>query len=143
MTVMDEYMKDEEFNRLYNRERVILEITETLCSYMESANISRIELAHRLGKHKSFISQVLNGGRNLTLRTLADFLWALNCEARFDLVPIGTPREDEEAEWQRWAEARIVRKTKTNLRDKTRRKNVFHFALTGDDDTFQEAGNWE
>jgi transcriptional regulator with XRE-family HTH domain len=143
MTVVDEYMKDEEFSRLYNQERVILEITEALCSYMDSANISRVELAHLLGKHKSFISQVLNGGRNLTLRTLADFLWALNCEARFDLVPVGTPREDEETEWQRWSETRLLRKTKTDLRDKPKRKRAFYHILTGDDDTFREAANWK
>jgi len=140
---MDEYLKDEGFSRLYNQERVILEITEALCSYMDDANISRVELAHRLGKHKSFISQVLNGGRNLTLRTLADFLWALNCEARFGLVSAGTPREDEELEWRQWSAARIIRKPSTNLQDRSIRKNTFHEVLTGEYDTSQKAVNWE
>ncbi|MBW2142291.1 MAG: helix-turn-helix transcriptional regulator [Deltaproteobacteria bacterium] len=86
MALMDEYLKDEEYHRLYNQERVILKVTEALCQYMEDHNITRVELARRLDKNKSFISQVLNGGRNLTLRTLADFLWALECEPRFNLV---------------------------------------------------------
>ncbi|MBW1711351.1 MAG: helix-turn-helix transcriptional regulator, partial [Deltaproteobacteria bacterium] len=69
MALMDEYLKDEEYHRLYNQERVILKVTEALCQYMEDHNITRVELARRLDKNKSFISQVLNGGRNLTLRT--------------------------------------------------------------------------
>ncbi|MBW2053975.1 MAG: helix-turn-helix transcriptional regulator, partial [Deltaproteobacteria bacterium] len=112
MALIEEHLKDKEYHRLYNQERVILEVTEALCEYMEDHDISRIGLARRLNKNKSFISQVLNGGRNLTLRTLADFLWALECEPRFNLVPAGTPRRDEEAEWREWSGRKITRKSK-------------------------------
>ncbi|MBW2060659.1 MAG: helix-turn-helix transcriptional regulator [Deltaproteobacteria bacterium] len=100
MALMDEYLKDKDYHRLYNQERVILKVTEALCKYMKDHNVSRVELARKLGKNKSFVSQVLNGGRNLTLRTLADFLWALNCELRFELAPTATPRKDEETKWE-------------------------------------------
>ena len=76
-TILDEYLKDAEFRRLFAQEDLIMEVTETLCELMEKEGISRKELADRLGKSKGFISQLLNGGRNLTLRTVADILHVL------------------------------------------------------------------
>ena len=57
--------------------RLNLEVTETICELLEKEKISRKELADRLGKSKGFVSQLLNGGRNLTLRTVADILHVL------------------------------------------------------------------
>ena len=54
-----------------------MEVTETICELLEKEKISRKELADRLGKTKGFVSQLLNGGRNLTLRTVADILHVL------------------------------------------------------------------
>ena len=76
-TILDEYLEDEEFRRLFAQEDLILEVTETICELLENEKISRKELADRLGKSKGFISQLLNGGRNLTLRTVADILHVL------------------------------------------------------------------
>ncbi len=80
-TILEEYLKDEEFRRLFAQEDLILEVTETLCKLLEKEKISRKELADRLGKTKGFISQLLNGGRNLTLRTVADILHVLGYRA--------------------------------------------------------------
>ncbi len=70
-------MHDPEFRKLLAQEELILEVTETICDLLEKEKISRKELADRLGKTKGFISQLLNGGRNLTLRTVADILHVL------------------------------------------------------------------
>jgi len=70
-------MHDPEFRRLLAQEELILEVTEVLCGLLEEEKISKKELAHRLGKSKGFVSQLLNGGRNLTLRTVADILHVL------------------------------------------------------------------
>jgi transcriptional regulator with XRE-family HTH domain len=75
-SVIDD-MNDPEFRKLLAREELILEVTETICNILDSEHISRKELADRLGKSKGFISQLLNGGRNLTLRTVADILHVL------------------------------------------------------------------
>jgi transcriptional regulator with XRE-family HTH domain len=80
-TILDEYLKDEEFRRLFAQEDLILEVTETICELLEKEKISRKELADRLGKTKGFVSQLLNGGRNLTLRTVADILHVLGYRA--------------------------------------------------------------
>jgi transcriptional regulator with XRE-family HTH domain len=80
-TILDEYLKDKEFRRLFSQEDLILEVTETICELLEKEKVSRKELAERLGKTKGFISQLLNGGRNLTLRTVADILHVLGYRA--------------------------------------------------------------
>jgi transcriptional regulator with XRE-family HTH domain len=76
-TLMDKYLEDPEFARLMAQGDLIMEVTETLCELLEKEKISRKQLADRLGKSKGFISQLLNGGRNLTLRTVADILHVL------------------------------------------------------------------
>ncbi len=76
-SVISDDMHDPEFRRLLAQEELILEVTEVLCGLLEEEAISKKELAERLGKSKGFVSQLLNGGRNLTLRTLADILHAL------------------------------------------------------------------
>jgi len=70
-------MQDPEFRKLLAQEELILEFTETICDLLEEENVSRKNLAERLGKTKGFVSQLLNGGRNLTLRTVADILHVL------------------------------------------------------------------
>ena len=76
-TLLDKYLEDPDFARLMAQGDLIMEVTETLCELLEKEKISRKELAERLGKSKGFVSQLLNGGRNLTLRTVADILHVL------------------------------------------------------------------
>ncbi len=84
-TLMDKYLEDPEFARLMAQGELIMEVTETLWDLLEKEKISRKELADRLGKTKGFVSQLLNGGRNLTLRTVADILHVLGYKV--SLVP--------------------------------------------------------
>ena len=77
MTLLEKYMEDPEAAKLVIQGELIMEVTETLCELMEKEKVSRKELAERLGKTKGFVSQLLNGGRNLTLRTVADILHVL------------------------------------------------------------------
>jgi antitoxin component HigA of HigAB toxin-antitoxin module len=64
--------------RLYQQERAILETTELLCQLMEQQGVTRAELAKRLGKSKGYITQLLDGRTNMTLRTISDVLTALD-----------------------------------------------------------------
>ena len=77
-----------ENQRLLRQEELILEITERVCEMMEELGINRTELASRLDRSKGYVSQVLSGGRNLTLRTLADLADALECEITLKLEPL-------------------------------------------------------
>jgi len=92
-TLMDKYLEDPEFARLMAQGDLIMEVTETLCELLEKEKLSRKELADRLGKTKGFVSQLLNGGRNLTLRTVADILHVLGYKV--SLTPYKEERKQE------------------------------------------------
>ena len=90
-TYFQRQMKDPEFLRVFAQERLILDIQEEICRFMQENGISRNELAKRMGKSKGFITQILNSGRNLTLRTVADVFTALEAQ-----ISVRTKRKEEE-----------------------------------------------
>ena len=81
-TILDEYMDDPEFVQTFAQEEFILEITERICEIMQQDNVSRTELACRLGCTKGNITQLLGGGRNLTVRRIADIFRVLGYRPR-------------------------------------------------------------
>lgn len=62
--------------RTYAEERAIITLTRQVQDAIEDAGLSRAELAVLLGTSRSFVSQVLNGSANMTLKTLGALLWA-------------------------------------------------------------------
>lgn len=79
---------DEEFDRLVRQEELILQVTEALTQALDEAGVKKTELARRLGKTPGFVSQVFGGGRNLTLRTVADIAGALSLRPRLELSSV-------------------------------------------------------
>lgn len=77
----------ENFDRLVRQEELILEATEKLTLALDEAGITRTELAARLGRTPGYVSQVFGGGRNLTLRTVADIAAALSMRPTLMLAP--------------------------------------------------------
>jgi len=67
------------------QEELILDATEALARTLRGSGLTQSELAARLGKTKGFVSQILGGGKNLTLRTLADVAGALGCKVEIQL----------------------------------------------------------
>ena len=70
--------------RLLREEELILDVTEAVSAAMQEEGITKAQLAKRMGRSKGFITQLLSGGRNLTLRTLAGLADAL--EARVTIT---------------------------------------------------------
>lgn len=66
-----------ERERVYAQEKLIVDTAEEIWEAMEKREVSKVQLATSLGKSKAFVSQVLTGSRNMTLRTLADIASAL------------------------------------------------------------------
>ena len=80
---IDEWIQESEENKkAFFREEFILDVTEAVCEHMEEHGINRAQLAERLGKSKSMVSQLLNGYRNMTLGTLADIAYALDLKVK-------------------------------------------------------------
>jgi len=89
--------------RLLRHEELILEVTELLSSALEDHQITKSELAEKLGKTKGFVTQVLSGNRNLTLRTIADIAEVLGFRIRVYREPVrqsghSTPRASRRRE---------------------------------------------
>lgn len=71
--------------REWAQEGLILEVSERIHELLEREGISKAELAERLGISKARISQLFDGSRNLTLRSLADIGWALGIEFKLEI----------------------------------------------------------
>jgi hypothetical protein len=85
MNTLKEFV--EENKALYQQEELLLEVTELLASVMDDNDVSKAELARRIGKSKAFVTQCLSGSQNLTLRTLADLFLALGYRLQLGAVP--------------------------------------------------------
>lgn len=91
------YSAEHEFSRAearaFAREDLIYNVTEDVLFQMEQMSVTKQELARRLGKSRSYVTQLLSGARNMTLGSLADICFALGIEpqVRFHRSP-----EDEE-----------------------------------------------
>lgn len=89
-----------ENKKLYAQEGLILDVTEQIWERLSELGWKKQDLATALGCGKSHATQLLNGGRNMTLRTLSDIAQALGSEVRVSLVEEGlaaTPWHDIEA----------------------------------------------
>ncbi|MDR2213074.1 MAG: helix-turn-helix transcriptional regulator [Pseudomonadales bacterium] len=68
--------------RQFARMDLTYNTTEDLLVAMEDQNITKTELAKRLGKSKTFVTQVLSGSRNMTLGTLSDIAFVLELKIK-------------------------------------------------------------
>lgn len=87
-TWFESNLKTDKERRLFEQERLILDATENVFELMDSNEVSKAELARRLGRTRAYITQILSGARNMTLRTFADVLFACGVRARIRLEPL-------------------------------------------------------
>jgi transcriptional regulator with XRE-family HTH domain len=73
-----EYLLEIIQNELYRR----------VDNYMKTENINQTQLAQKLGVSKGYISQILNGGFNHTLKKLIDLSISIGLVPKVDFVPI-------------------------------------------------------
>ncbi len=90
--VHDKFLRTPENRRLYQQEKLLVDATELLALVMERKNMSRAELARAIGKSKAFVTQVLRGNQNMTLRTLADLFGAMHHEVVVQALPFAEDR---------------------------------------------------
>jgi transcriptional regulator with XRE-family HTH domain len=91
-TLVEQYVEDPIHMRLFQQERAIYEVTELIESLMQEQGVSRTELAKRLGKTKGWITQLLDGEANKTIRTVADTFAVLGREYHSSSQPIQISR---------------------------------------------------
>ncbi len=95
-TMIEQMTSDPEGMRLYQQERSILELTEMIWEIMGELDVSKSELASRLGKSRAYITKLLDGTTNMTVRTISDVLNALDRSLGFK----ATPRSVGFQEWE-------------------------------------------
>jgi transcriptional regulator with XRE-family HTH domain len=66
---------------------LITQLMNEINWYMHERGLTRADLASRMGVSPGRVSQVLSGGENLTLRTLASIATALDARFELDLRP--------------------------------------------------------
>ncbi len=72
-------------NRAFAREELVYNVTEDLLVILEDMGITKSELARKLGKSKSYVTQVLSGSRNMTLGSFSDICFALGFKPEINL----------------------------------------------------------
>jgi transcriptional regulator with XRE-family HTH domain len=92
-TLIDRLQGTGEGRRLLQQERTILDLTELICAVMEEQKVSRSDLARLLGKTKGYVTQLLDGRTNMTLRTMSDVFAVLGRELKFRAVPEAEARD--------------------------------------------------
>ena len=71
----------------FQTERVLVDIGEQIVTQMESQGISRAELARRLGVSRPFVTRLLTGSPNLTVKTLVRVASAVGLVVDVSLEP--------------------------------------------------------
>jgi transcriptional regulator with XRE-family HTH domain len=101
----DEWRDDPDY--LY--EGVVLELTEQIVARMKERGIRRSDLADRLGTSRAYVTKLLDGQDNMTLKTLARVANALEMKVDAKFIP----REHA-------AKAATKPQTKASVRQKAR-----------------------
>ena len=91
MNLKEQITKKASGLRIWHQERTILETTELMCEVMEEEGISRAELAKRMKVTRGFVTQLLDGTANMTLRTVSDVFVALGRQFHPAQSPLSPP----------------------------------------------------
>jgi transcriptional regulator with XRE-family HTH domain len=93
-TQFEHLMESPEFRKLYAVEGLVTEAGEFIARLMEERKVSKAELARRMGRSRAYITQLLSGSTNLTVRTLAEVAYALGVEVKLESVPLESARHE-------------------------------------------------
>jgi transcriptional regulator with XRE-family HTH domain len=82
-----ELMKDPSFRKLLAIESLVTEAAELIGRLMAEKKVSKAALAKRLNRSRAWVTQLLSGKTNMTIRTLAELAYALEAEVKLDAQP--------------------------------------------------------
>lgn len=73
----------------YRLEKILFQLGEDMCLLMEQQRLSRTQLAERMGVSPAYITKILDGNLNLTIKSLLKLSEAFGCELTIHFVPTG------------------------------------------------------
>jgi transcriptional regulator with XRE-family HTH domain len=71
----------------YRLEKVLIQLGEDMCLLMEQQGLSRTQLAERMGVSPAYITKILDGNPNLTIKSLLKLSDALGRELTIHFAP--------------------------------------------------------
>jgi len=87
-TQFEQLIERPEFHKLYAIEGLVLEASEFIARLMQEKKVTKAELARRLGRSRAYVTQMLSGSTNITVRTLAEVAYVLGAEVKLEAVPL-------------------------------------------------------
>lgn len=100
---------------LLAEEEFIVAVTEAIAAEMHRQGKTKADLAMHLGKSKAYVTQLLCGSRNMTLRTLADIAFALGRRPE-----VLFPSDDKDSHWETQAQP-VAKVIQLHLQDPSAR----------------------
>lgn len=82
MSGFDDILEESEKSGYHNFFKLANSFARNVFSYLKNNNISQKELAARLGRTEAYVSKLLSGSQNVTLKTIAETANALDCEVK-------------------------------------------------------------
>jgi transcriptional regulator with XRE-family HTH domain len=104
-TQHESLMEDPEFRRLLSVEALVVEASEQIARLMAEQSVSKADLARRLNKSRAWVTQLLSGKANMTVRTLAEVVYTLGAEVKLRAQPLSWTTSGRLADAGRTAEA--------------------------------------
>jgi transcriptional regulator with XRE-family HTH domain len=74
--------------KLHCEEQLVFDVTELISMLMSKKGLKKSDLAKRLNISKSAVTHCLDGRTNMTLRTVADILLALDAKMTVNAEPL-------------------------------------------------------
>ncbi len=96
-TMVEEFTSTPEGMAVFQQERVILETAILIRKLLKERKLTKADLATRLGKSKAFVTQLLDGRANMTLRTISDVMCALGQSLKVSSIPLEIAPSDQPA----------------------------------------------
>ena len=88
--MVEEFTSTREGKAAFEQERAILEVTSLIRRILKEENLTKSDLASRMHRSKSYVTQLLDGRANMTVRTIADVMTALGRSLHFAVGPLGS-----------------------------------------------------
>ena len=97
MTTYERLQADSKSRPGLRTEELILQVTCALSEEMDRQEVNKAELARRLETTRGHVTQLLGGGRNLTLSSIARMADVLGCAVEIRLSPRSSSNERRES----------------------------------------------
>jgi len=110
--------------RAFAREELVYNVTEDILLVLEDLDVSKKELARRLSKSRSYVTQILSGARNMTLGSLSDICLALGVKPKITIQVESVLDSLEAAGEIQWTMEEVDLKTDELIR---KSENVFDY----------------